>query len=303
MPELPDIVVYIEHLERTLRDQPLERARIQSPFLVRSVSPRPSEAEGRRVVEFRRIGKRIVMGFEGDLFYVFHLMIAGRLRWRKAGTTVPRKRGLAAFDFPNGTLLLTEASSKKRASLHVVEGEAGLETHDPGGLEVLDAGAAAFRERLTAETHTLKRTLTDPRVFSGIGNAYSDEILHRAGLSPLTWTSRLSEADVDRLHAATIAILTEWTARLRERTGDAFPDKVTAFHPDMAVHGRFGQPCPVCGSTVQRIAYASNETNYCPTCQTEGKLLADRGLSRLLKKDWPRTLEELESLKAKRSDR
>jgi formamidopyrimidine-DNA glycosylase len=297
MPELPDIVVYLEHLRARLEDQPLEKVRIPSPFLVRSVSPRPSEAEGSRVRSFRRIGKRLVLGFERDLFFVIHLMIAGRLRWKERGVAVPRRLGLAAFDFPNGTLLFTEAGTQKRASLHVVRGEATLAEHDPGGIDVFSCSIEAFADALRFETHTLKRTLTDPRVLSGIGNAYSDEILHRARLSPLKLTDRLTDEEISRLLDATRAVLTEWTERLRAQCGDEFPDKVTAFHDEMAVHGKYRKPCPTCGDPVQRIVYATNETNYCATCQTGGRLLADRALSRLLRGDWPRTLEELESLK------
>jgi formamidopyrimidine-DNA glycosylase len=297
MPELPDVVLYLEALAPRVLGQPLERVRLASPFLLRSVSPPLAAAAGRRVVGLRRLGKRLVLALEGELFLVLHLMIAGRLRWRPAGAPIPKKVGLAAFDFPTGTLLLTEASPKKRASLHLVAGEEGLRAHDRGGLEVLDATPAAFHAALAAETHTLKRALTDPRILSGIGNAYSDEILHRARLSPFKRTTDLTAEENDRLFAATRAVLEEWTARLREETGKAFPEKVTAFRPQMAVHGRYGQPCPVCGTPVQRILYAENEANYCPTCQTAGRLLADRVLSRLMKEDWPRTLEELEEKK------
>ncbi len=299
MPELPDITVYLEQLERRVLGRTLERARVASPSLLRTAEPPLAAAEGRRVVGLRRLGKRIVLALEGDLFLVVHLMVAGRLHWRRRGAAIPRKRAHAAFDFPDGTLLLTEAGAKKRASLHVVEGEVALAAHDPGGLEVLDADLAAFRARLVAESHTLKRALTDPRLFSGIGNAYSDEILHAARLSPVRQSRQLDEAEVARLHDAARATLVAWTERLRAETGDAFPEKVTAFRPGMAVHGRFREPCPACGSPVQRIAYAEHETNYCPTCQTGGRLLADRALSRLLRADWPRTLEELESRLAK----
>jgi formamidopyrimidine-DNA glycosylase len=294
MPELPDVTVYVESLERRLGGQTLERVRIASPFLLRSVDPPPSAAEGKTVRGARRIGKRVVIELDDELFLVFHLMIAGRLRWRDRGVAVPKRRGLAAFDFPVGTLLLTEEGTKKRASLHVVRGEADLARHGRGGLDVLAADLEAFREALVRENHTLKRALTDPRLFDGIGNAYSDEILHAAGLSPLTWSQRLRDDEVERLYTATRKTLTEWTERLRSEVGDGFPEKVTAFRPGMAVHGRFKEPCPVCGSPVQRIVYADNETNYCARCQTGGKLLADRALSRLLKQDWPRTLEELE---------
>ena len=294
MPELPDIVVYVEALEGRILGEPLQKVRLASPFLLRSVDPPVSAAVGKRVTEVRRIGKRIVLELEDGLFMVVHLMIAGRLHWREAGAALAGKQSLAAFDFPAGSLVLTEAGSKKRASLHVVRGEEGLRDHDPGGLEVLDASLDAFRAAITATNHTLKRALTDPRIFSGIGNAYSDEILHRARMSPVKWTQRLDSEDVARLFAAVKDTLADWTARLREDAGDGFPEKVTAFRKGMAVHGRYKEPCPVCGSPVQRIAYASKETNYCARCQTGGKLLADRSLSRLLKGDWPRTLEELE---------
>jgi formamidopyrimidine-DNA glycosylase len=294
MPELPDIVVYIEALRPRIEGQPLKRVRLASPFLLRSVEPPLAAIEGKPVLCLRRHGKRIVWVFPQDLFLVFHLMIAGRLHWKEPGTKLAGKVGLAAFDFPAGTLTLTEAGSKKRASLHVVQGEADLAGHNPGGLEVLDGDKAGFQYALLRENHTLKRALTDPRLFSGIGNAYSDEILHRARLSPLALTQRLSPDEMSRLFTAVQAVLREWTDRLRQQAGDGFPEKVTAFRKGMAVHGRFGQPCPDCGSSVQRIVYAENETNYCPRCQTEGKILADRSLSRLLKDDWPRTLEELE---------
>lgn len=296
MPELPDIVVYLERLEPRIVGQPLQHARIVSPFLLRTFDPPLESVEGRTVLGVRRLGKRIVLALDPNLFLIFHVMIAGRLHWKPAGAKVPPKVGLAAFDFPTGTLLLTEAGSKKRASLHLVRGETALADHDPGGLEVLDADQDAFRTALVKENHTLKRALTDPRSFSGIGNAYSDEILHRAGLSPLTWTQRLKAAEISRLFDATRAVLQEWVERTRQEVGDGFPEKVTAFRKGMAVHGRFGQPCPVCGTAVQRIVYADNETNYCPRCQTGGKILADRSLSRLLHDDWPRTLEELEEM-------
>jgi len=294
VPELPDVTVYIECLERRIVGQPLEHARVASPFLVRTFDPPLFAVEGKHVVGLRRLGKRIVWQLDGELFMVFHLMIAGRFRWRQRSVKVPGKIGLAAFDFPDGTLLMTEASSKKRASLHVVRGEEALAAHDPGGLEVLDASLDQFAARLRSRNHTLKRSLTSPRLFSGIGNAFSDEILHAARLSPLTWTSRLSDEEVERLHGATVETLRHWTARLRAEVGDGFPDKVTAFKPGMAVHGRYKQPCPRCGAPVQRIVYAANETNYCAPCQTGGKVLADRVLSQLMKNDWPRTLEEWE---------
>jgi formamidopyrimidine-DNA glycosylase len=292
MPELPDITVYVEALQRRLVGEPLVDVRVRSPFLVRSVEPPLSSAVGRRVRGVRRLGKRIVVELEGDLFLVLHLMIAGRLKWRDAGKKPASKADLAVFEFPAGALLLTEAGSKRRASLHVVAGEAGLRDFDRGGLEVADATLAQFAERLRSESHTVKRALTDPRLFSGIGNAYSDEILHRARLSPVKLTGRLTDDEVRRLFDATRDTLVEWTARLRSETGDAFPEKVTAFREGMAVHGRFGEPCPVCGARVQRIRYADNETNYCARCQTEGRLLADRALSRLLGADWPRLLED-----------
>jgi len=293
MPELPDITVYVEALAARMVGQPLERMRIAKPFLLRSVDPPISAATGKRVLDVRRLGKRIVVGLEDDLFLVIHLMIAGRLKWLPAGAKVPGKYGLAAFDFPNGTLILTEAGSKRRASLWLVRGAKALEQFERGGLEVLDADLDAFSDRLLRENHTLKRSLTDPRLFSGIGNAYSDEILHRAKLSPIKHTQKLTDEEIARLFDATRAILVEWTERLREESGDDFPAKVTAFRDEMAVHGKFGKPCPVCGTPVQRIRYADNETNYCPRCQTDGKLLADRALSRLLKQDWPKSIDEL----------
>lgn len=294
MPELPDITVYIEALEARVRGERLEGVRLASPFLLRSVDPPIAAVAGKRVEGFRRLGKRIAVGLEDELWLVLHLMIAGRLHWREAGAKPPGKIGLAAFDFENGTLTLTEAGSKKRASLHVVRGEAALAAHDPGGLEVLDAPLEAFAAELTAENHTLKRALTDPRSFSGIGNAYSDEILHRARLSPIAMTQKLTDEEIARLHAATRETLIDWTERLRDEASDGFPERVTAFRAGMAVHGRYGKPCPDCATPIQRIRYASNETNYCPRCQTGGKVLADRALSRLLKRDWPRTVEELE---------
>ena len=293
MPELPDITVYIEALESRTVGQTLERVRIAKPFLLRSVDPPISAANGKHVTGIRRMGKRIVLELEDDLFLVIHLMIAGRLRWLPAGAKVPGKLGLAAFDFPNGTLILTEAGSKRRASLWLVRGEQSLEQFERGGLEVLDASLAEFTERLTRENHTLKRSLTDPRLFSGIGNAYSDEILHRAKLSPVKHTRKLSEEEIARVFDATKTVLVEWTDRLRRESAKDFPSKVTAFREEMAVHGKYGKPCPVCGTPVQRIRYADNETNYCPRCQTEGKLLADRALSRLLKQDWPKSIDEL----------
>ncbi len=299
MPELPDVTIYIEALEARILGQPVLKTRIASPFVLRSVDPPPAAVEGLRVRELRRLGKRIAIGLEDDLWLVFHLMIAGRFAWMEAGAKIsrnPKKRGLAALDFPNGTLILTEAGTKKRASLHVVRGEDALREHDRGGVEPLEVDASAFHAALTRRNHTLKRALTSPSLFSGIGNAFSDEILHRARLSPLKWSQRLSDEEIERLYEATRTVLTEWTERLRAETGCGFPKKVTAFRDGMAVHGRYGEPCPECGAPVQRIRYAENETNYCPTCQTGGKLLADRALSRLLKKDWPRTLEELEDL-------
>lgn len=301
MPELPDIEVYVECLAARVVEQRVERIRLLRPFVLRSVEPPLHGAEGRTVRTVERLGKRVVIGLTGDLFLVLHLMIAGRLRWRDRGTRIPRKLGLAAFDFPSGTLLLTEAGSIKRAALFLVDGRDGLREHDHGGIEVLASDLSAFREALLRENHTLKRSLTDPRLFSGIGNTYSDEILHAAGLSPLKLTGRLTDAEIARLHEATQTILRAWTARLRQETGDRFPELVTAFHPAMAVHGRYGKPCPACGTPVQRIVYASNESNYCPTCQTGGKLLADRAMSRLLKSDWPRSLDEWEAMKDERS--
>ncbi|MDX2086255.1 MAG: DNA-formamidopyrimidine glycosylase family protein [Kofleriaceae bacterium] len=295
MPELPDVAVYVERLAALTVGQPLEGIRVASPFVLRTVSPSPRELAGAKVVSVERLGKRIVIGVEGERFIVIHLMIAGRLRWKKRGEKVPNKVGLAAFDFPNGTLIFTEASPKKRASLHVVAGREGLVEFDRGGLDVFHATAAEFAERVRGERHTIKRSLTDPTLFDGIGNAYSDEILHAAKLSPFRMTSSITDAEIAALHRACIDTLNLWTQRTRDEVGDGFPDKVTAFRPEMAVHGKYGQPCPVCGTKVQRIVYADNEANYCPTCQTEGRLLADRSLSRLLKEDWPRTLEELEA--------
>ena len=296
MPELPDIVVYIEALESRILNQPLERVRVASPFLLRTATPPLQAGEGKSVRELRRVGKRIAIGLEDDIWLVLHLMIAGRLHWSKPGVKLTPKRALAAMDFPQGSVLLTEAGSQRRASLHVVQGEDGLRELDPGGLEVLAADLDSFAARLTSGNHTLKRALTDPRLFSGIGNAYSDEILHRAQLSPVTLTQRLGRDEIERLHHATRIVLIEWTDRLRAEAQGRFPENVTAFREEMAVHGKYGKPCPRCGTKVQRIRYASNETNYCPKCQTGGRLLADRALSRLMKQDWPRTLEELESL-------
>ena len=294
MPELPEITAYIEGLERTVLGQTLERVRVRSPSLLRTWDPPLAAAEGRRLVDLRRIGKRIVWQMEGELFLVFHLMITGRFKWTRRGAPVPRRRAHGAFDFPQGTLLLTEQSTRKRASLHIVRGEEALSGLDPGGLEVLDAGLDDFRAALTRENHTLKRALTDPTILSGIGNAHSDEILLFARLSPLQLTRNLEPEEVDRLYVVSRSSLNDWTARLREEFGDAFPGKITAFHPAMAAHGKYGQPCPVCGSPIQRIRYADRETNYCSTCQTGGRILADRGMSRLLGEDWPRTLEDLE---------
>ena len=293
MPELPDIVVYVESLEARLIGRVLERARVLTPFILRTAVPPLSATEGLAVRAVRRIGKRVVLSFDHDLFVVMHLMIAGRLRWQPRGAKVPGKIAQAVFDFDNGSLVFTEAGSKRRASLHVVEGEAALAAFDAGGLDIESADFDAYRARLMAHNHTLKRALTDPSIFSGIGNAYSDEILHRARLSPIALTHRLGDDDIARLYAATQQTLLEWTNRLRRETGEAFPEKVTAFRPEMAVHGRYGQPCPDCGSPVQRIVYAENETNYCARCQTDGKLLADRSLSRLLRASWPRSIDEL----------
>jgi formamidopyrimidine-DNA glycosylase len=296
MPELPDIVVYIESLEARILGRKLERVRLASPFLLRTVAPPISAAEGKTVRELRRIGKRIAIGVEDDLWLVLHLMIAGRLHWREPGAKLVPRKFLAAFDFDTGSLVLTEAGSKKRASLHIAEGETALRAMDPGGLEVLEADLHALAARLVSENHTLKRALTDPHLFSGIGNAYSDEILHRARLSPGALTWRLSSGEIERLFVAARGALSEWTEKLRQEARGKFPEKVTAFRDGMAVHGKYGKPCPRCGAKVQRIRYADNETNYCARCQTGGKLLADRSLSRLLKQDWPRTLEELEAL-------
>ena len=295
MPELPDVLLYIESLQPRILNQPLEKVRLGSPFVVRSVTPPISTINGRTVRALSRLGKQIIWEFEGELFLVIHLMIAGRFQWKPRDAKIPGKLGLAAFDFPTGTLLLTEAGSKKRASLHLVQGRSALAAFDRGALEVLDSSFEAFQRALTRENHTLKRALTDPRLFSGIGNAYSDEILHRARLSPMKLTSKLSAEETARLHEAVKSTLRDWIERLQTETGSDFPSKVTAFRPEMAVHGRYGEPCPACGSPVQRIVYAENECNYCATCQTEGRLLADRALSRLLKQDWPRSLEDWET--------
>ena len=294
MPELPDVVVYIERLGDRLSGQTLERVRLLNPFVLRSVTPSLASAEGRRVAGVRRMGKRIVFELEGGIFLVLHLMIAGRLRWIARDKKTPGRISLAAFEFQDGTLVLTEAGTKRRASIHLVEGEAALAAMDPGGIEVLEASFEDFAAQLKRDRHTLKRALTDPHLFSGIGNAYSDEILHRAKLSPFAQTVSLSEGDVKRLYEAARSTLVEWTERLRRQAGADLPEKVTAFHEEMAVHGRYRKPCPVCGSPVQRIVYAENETNYCARCQTGGKILADRALSRLLKASWPRSIDELE---------
>ncbi len=297
MPELPDIVAYLDALAARVLGQPLERVRLASPFLLRTVDPPVAEFEGRAVRELRRVGKRTALGFDGDLWLVLHLMIAGRLHWRDRGAKLAGRHALAAFDFPNGSLVLTEAGARHRASLHLLRGSAALEAIDPGGIDVFTSDLEAFRIALTAENRTLKRALTDPRIVSGIGNAYSDEILHAAQLSPVALTRKLSPEQWQRLFEATRATLQVWIDRLRGEASKAFPEKVTAFRPEMAVHGRYGKPCPRCGDPIQRIRYADNETDYCPRCQTGGKLLADRSLSRLLRSDWPRTLDELEALK------
>jgi len=302
MPEFPDVTVYIEALSERVLNQPIQKIRIGSPFVLRSFDPPIGAAEGKKILEFRRLGKRIVFVLEDELYLIVHLMIAGRFHWKPKGAKISRKYGQAAFDFPDGTLLLTEAGTKKRASINLVRGEAALREHDPGGLEVFDASLEQFREALTRENHTLKRSLTDPHVFSGIGNAYSDEILHRARLSPIRLTQQMTASEIERLYHAIKESLNDWVERLRRERGSGFPEKVTAFRPDMAVHGKYRKPCPVCSSPVQRIVHAENETNYCPTCQTGGKLLADRSLSRLLKQDWPRTLEELEEAHRQRTE-
>jgi formamidopyrimidine-DNA glycosylase len=295
MPELPDLTVYQEALDARLIDRRLEGIRLGSPFVLRSVTPRPAELVGHSFLASERVGKRLVLPLDGDFFIVIHLMVAGRFQWKNdPKAKIPGKIGLAAFDLPNGTLVLTEASTKKRASIHLVAGRERLEVFERGGIEPLRASPFEFAATLRRERHTLKRALTDPTLFAGIGNAYSDEILHRARMSPVARTDRLSDEDIEQLQSAVVAVLEEWTQRLREETGGAFPSKVTAFREEMAVHGRFGQPCPRCGTAVQRIVYAENESNYCPRCQTGGKLLADRSLSRLLRENWPKTIEELE---------
>lgn len=299
MPELPDIQVYLDALESRIVGEELQKVRVVSPSVLRTYDPPLSAVEGRRIEGLQRLGKRIVWNMGDELFIVVHLMVAGRLAWSASGAAIPRKVGLAAFDFPVGTLLLREAATRKRAGLWIVRGAEELAGHDRGGIEPMEATLEEFTEALLAENRTLKRALTDPRIFSGIGNAYSDEILHRARLSPVKRTAQLDEDEIARLHEAVQSSLTHWTARLRDEVGDDFPKKVTAFRPDMAVHGRYGEPCPVCGSKVQRIVYASNETNYCATCQTGGRLLADRSLSRLLKDDWPKTIEDLEEISGK----
>lgn len=298
MPELPDVDVYVERIDALFGQQPLVGLRLASPFVLRSVGVAPATLVGRKLVSVERLGKRIILGFEGDYFAVVHLMIAGRFHLKKPGSSIPKKLGLLAFDFEAQSMVLTEASTQKRASLHLVQGRAALGDFDRGGLEPLTSTPESLKARLTAENRTLKRALTDPSFVSGVGNAYSDEILHRAGLSPVSRTQSLSDDAWRALHAALTSVLVEWRARLRRQVGDGFPEKVTAFHDEMAVHGKYGQPCPVCGTAVQRIRYASNELNYCPRCQTQGKLLADRSLSRLLKGDWPKTIEELENLRA-----
>jgi formamidopyrimidine-DNA glycosylase len=294
VPELPDVTVYVEALSARVLRQPLQRVRVTSPFLLRSADPPLGEAEGRQVVAVRRVGKRVVLALDGDLFLAIHLMIAGRLHWKEPGARPPGRVGLAAFDFPAGTLTLTEAGTKRRAALHLVRGEAALAALDRGGLEPLEADPPAFAAALRRENHTLKRVLTDPGVFAGIGNAYSDEILHRARLSPVKLSQRLTDEEIRALREATRAVLLEWTERLRREAGAAFPEGVTAFRPEMAVHGKHRQPCPVCGTAVQRIVRAENEVDYCPRCQTGGQILSDRSLARLLKEDWPRTIDELE---------
>jgi formamidopyrimidine-DNA glycosylase len=301
MPELPDITVYLDALRERIDSRALTRVRVVSPFLLRSVETPVDAAVGRRVVELRRLGKRIAIGFEGDLWFVIHLMIAGRFQWRPTWPDKPTKLMALILQFDSGVLLLTEAGTKKRASLYVVRGAEHLDEHDPGGLELAKASSGEFVAALRVGNHTLKRALTDPRLLSGIGNAYSDEILHRARLSPVMLTSRLTDEQGERLHRATREVVAEWIERLRAKTAGEFPSKVTAFHEEMAVHGRYGLPCPVCGTKVQRIRYADNETNYCPRCQTDGKLLADRSLSRLLKRDWPKSIDELERLRGERA--
>jgi formamidopyrimidine-DNA glycosylase len=303
VPELPDITLYLEALSSRVLGQPLERLRVGNPFLIRTIEPGPEELAGRRIVALRRLGKRIVMELDGALFVVLHLMIAGRLRWRERGAPIPGKVGLAAFDFPTGTAILTEAGSKRQASIHIVRGADAVAALDPRGLEVLDADLPAFAARLTETNHTLKRALTDPHIFSGIGNAYSDEILHAATMSPMKMTSSLTADEISTLYHATRSTLLEWIDRLRADAAGEFPEKVTAFRKDMAVHGRYGQPCPVCGAPVQRIVYATNEANYCSRCQTGGRLLSDRAMSRLLREDWPRTLDDLESRRTEKTEK
>jgi formamidopyrimidine-DNA glycosylase len=303
LPELPDIELYLHALGTRIAGRTLERIRLASPFLVRSFDPPIDEAHGKRVIGLRRLGKRLVWQLEGELFLVIHLMIAGRFKYLERGAKVPGKVGLAAFDFEDGALILTEAGSKRRASMYLVRGEQELAAHDPGGLEPLTSTVEQFGAALQRENHTLKRALTDPHLLSGIGNAYSDEILHAARMSPMLLTSKLTPEQIESLHAQTIAILSKWRDALIAEAGAKFPEKVTAFREGMAAHGRYGKPCPVCATPIQRIQYATNEANYCPTCQTSGKLLADRGLSRLLKDDWPKSLEELERFKASRAQR
>ena len=299
MPELPDVELYVHALSARVIGQPLERIRLGSPFIVRTIEPSPDMLEGKTVREIRRMGKRIVIGLDDDLWIVIHLMIAGRLRWRDRGAAIPGKVGLAAFDFPSGTVVFTEAGSRRQASIHIVRGSEDVKAMDPGGVEIADIPLDTFSTLLREENHTLKRVLTDPHVFSGIGNAFSDEILHAARLSPLKLSQSLNDEEIEVLYRATREVLAMWTTRLREETGEDFPEKVTAFREGMAVHGRYGKPCPVCGAPVQRIVYATNEANYCSRCQTGGKLLSDRALSRLLREDWPKTLDELENRRRK----
>ncbi len=300
MPELPDVTIYVERLNDLVRGQRLETMRIGNPFVLRTYELKPETFAGRTLQDVGRIGKRIVLGFEGDLYAVMHLMIAGRLRWRPGGATLPKKLGLASFDFDTGSLLFTEAGSKRRAALHLVRGKDGLAAFERGGVNVLDSTAEEFAEALRRENRTLKRALTDPSIVDGVGNAYSDEILHRAKLSPFKLTQSLTGAEIGALHQASVTVMNEWIERFRAEVGQGFPEKVTAFRPEMAVHGKYRQPCPVCGAPVQRIVYAQNEANYCPGCQTGGKILRDRALSRLLREDWPRTLEELEQRTAQK---